>query len=66
MAPLAFIFPLRPFMSLPRFLLPLFPLLWAGAVWGLRRRWAHEVLIAVSAGLLGLLTVLFVNWYWVF
>jgi hypothetical protein len=65
-APLAFIFPLRPFMSLPRFLLPLFPILWAGAVWGLRRRWAHEVLIAVSAGLLVLLTVLFVNWYWVF
>jgi hypothetical protein len=24
------------------------------------------VVIAVSAGLLGLLTVLFVNWYWVF
>jgi hypothetical protein len=66
LAPLAFIFPLRPFMSLPRFLLPVFPLLWAGAVWGLRRRGVHEALVAVSAGLLALLTVLFVNWYYVF
>lgn len=65
-APLAFIFPLRPFMSLPRFLLPIFPILWAGAVWGLRRRGIHEVLVAVSAGLLALLTVLFVNWFYVF
>jgi hypothetical protein len=66
LAPLAFIFPLRPFMSLPRFLLPVFPLLWAGAVWGLRRRGVHEALVTVSAGLLALLTVLFVNWYYVF
>jgi Mannosyltransferase (PIG-V) len=66
LAPLSFIFPLRPFMSLPRFLLPVFPLLWAGAVWGLRRRGVHEAVVAVSAGLLALLTVLFVNWYYVF
>jgi Mannosyltransferase (PIG-V) len=66
LAPLSFVFPLRPFMSLPRFLLPVFPLLWAGAVWGLRRRGVHEVLVAVSAGLLALMTVLFVNWYFVF
>jgi Mannosyltransferase (PIG-V) len=66
LAPLSFIFPLRPFMSVPRFLLPVFPILWAGAVWGLRRRGIHEAVVAVSAGLLGLLTVLFVNWYYVF
>ena len=66
LAPLSFIFPLRPFMSVPRFLLPIFPILWAGAVWGLRRRGIHEVLVAASAGLLVLLTVLFVNWYYVF
>jgi Mannosyltransferase (PIG-V) len=66
LAPLSFIFPLRPFMSVPRFLLPIFPILWAGAVWGLRRRAIHEVLVAASAGLLVLLTVLFVNWYYVF
>jgi Mannosyltransferase (PIG-V) len=66
LAPLSFIFPLRPFMSMPRFLLVVFPLLWAGAVWGLRRRGVHEALVACSATLLGLLTVLFVNWYYVF
>jgi hypothetical protein len=66
LAPLAFIFPFRPFMSLPRFLLPVFPILWAGAVWGLRRRGVHEAVVAVSAGLLAVLTVLFVNWYYVF
>jgi hypothetical protein len=66
LAPLSFIFPLRPFMSMPRFLLVVFPLLWAGAVWGLRRRGVHEALVACSAALLGLLTVLFVNWYYVF
>jgi hypothetical protein len=66
LAPLSFVFPLRPFMSLPRFLLVVFPILWAGAVWGLRRRGVHEALVAVSAGLLAVLTVLFVNWYYVF
>jgi hypothetical protein len=66
LVPLWFIFPLRPFMSLPRFLLPIFPILWAGAVWGIRRRGVHEAIVAVSAGLLVLLTVLFVNWYYVF
>jgi mannosyltransferase PIG-V len=66
LAPLSFIFPLRPFMSVPRFVLPIFPILWAGAAWGLRRRGIHEVVVATSAGLLVLLTVLFVNWYYVF
>ena len=65
-APLSFIFEPRPYMSLPRFLLPLFPILWAGAVWAGRRRGVHEALMAASAGILGLLTVLFVNWYFVF
>ncbi|MGH2662040.1 MAG: mannosyltransferase family protein [Actinomycetota bacterium] len=66
LAPLSFIFEPRPYMSLPRFLLPLFPILWAGAVWAGRRRGVHEALVAVSAGILGLFTVLFVNWYFVF
>jgi hypothetical protein len=56
----------RPFMSLPRFLLVVFPLLWPWAVWAGRRRWIHETVVAVSAAFLGLLTVLFVNWYYVF
>jgi Mannosyltransferase (PIG-V) len=66
LVPLSFIFPLRPFMSLPRFLVVVFPILWAGAVWGLPRRGVHEALVACSAALLGLLSVLFVNWYYVF
>jgi hypothetical protein len=65
-APLSYVFLPRPFMSLPRFLLVVFPILWAGAVWAGRRRVVHEALLAVSSGLLALLTVLFVNWYYVF
>ena len=65
-APLSYVFLPRPFMSLPRFLLVVFPILWPWAVLGLRRRGVHEAVVAVSAGLLALLTVLFVNWYYVF
>jgi mannosyltransferase PIG-V len=65
-APLSYVFLPRPFMSLPRFLVVVFPILWAPAVVGGRRRWVHEVVLAASAGLLGLMTVLFVNWYYVF
>ncbi len=65
-APLSYVFLPRPFMSLPRFLLVVFPILWPWAVVGLRRRGLHEVAVAVSAGLLVLLAVLFVNWYYVF
>jgi Gpi18-like mannosyltransferase len=65
-APLSYVFLPRPFMSLPRFFLVVFPILWPWAVLGLRRRGVHEAVVAVSAGLLALLTVLFVNWYYVF
>jgi hypothetical protein len=65
-APLSYVFLPRPFMSLPRFLVVLFPLLWAPAVWAGRHRGVHEVVLAASAGLLVLMTVLFVNWYYVF
>lgn len=64
-APLLYIFPARPFMSLPRFLLPIFPLYWALARWG-ERRGVHEAIVATSAVLLGVMTLLFVNWYYVF
>lgn len=65
-APLSYVFLPRPFMSLPRFLVVVFPILWAAAVWAGRRRWVHEAVVAASSGLLVLLTVLFVNWYYVF
>jgi hypothetical protein len=66
LAPLSFIFEPRPFMSLPRFLLPVFPILWGFAVWTGRRRGAHEGVVGISAALLGVMTVLFLNWYYVF
>jgi Mannosyltransferase (PIG-V) len=66
LAPLAFIFADRPLMSFPRFALPLFPVYWAFARWTDRSRLRREVLIGASAGLMGLLFVLFANWYYVF
>jgi hypothetical protein len=53
-------------MSIPRFLLPLFPLLWGVAVWAERRKGVHEVYLAASGALLGVMLLLFVNWYYVF
>jgi mannosyltransferase PIG-V len=66
LAPLSLVFSPRPFMSLPRFLLAVFPLFWAAAVWAGRRAGVDEAVVAVSAAGLGLMTVLFVNWYFVF
>ena len=63
--PLSLIFGGRPFMSLPRFTLVIWPLFWGLAY--LAKRWnAHEAIVACSAVLLGLFTVLHVNWYWIF
>jgi hypothetical protein len=66
LAPLSLVFAPRPFMSLPRFLLAVFPLFWAAAVWAGRRRGVHETVVGVSAAGLGVMTFLFVNWYYVF
>lgn len=63
--PLSLIFGGRAFMSMPRFVLPIFPLFWAFA--RLAKRFnANDLIVAVSAAGLGLLTVLFVNWYYIF
>jgi Mannosyltransferase (PIG-V) len=64
LVPLSFVFEGRPLMSLSRFVLPIFPLFWAAASWTARYR-TREVWVGVSAAGLGLMTVLFVNWYWV-
>lgn len=66
LAPLSFVFPGRPLMSLPRFALPLFPIFWAFAVAVQRRRVPHAAVVSVGAAGLGLLTVLYVNWYYIF
>jgi hypothetical protein len=66
--PLSFIFVDRPLMSMPRFVLPLFPAFWAGAdlaesVRPPIPRWALAAVGAVGVGVLSLLTV---NWYYIF
>ncbi|MDQ4143955.1 MAG: hypothetical protein M3198_09475 [Actinomycetota bacterium] len=63
--PLAFIFEARPFMSVPRFTVVIWPLFWALARFGQRYN-AHAAIVACSAVGLGLFTTLFVNWYWIF
>ena len=64
--PLTFIFEGRPLMSMPRFLLPLFPAFWGASE--LLRRWRVPRVAAgvVGAVGLGLLVPLFVNWYYIF
>jgi Mannosyltransferase (PIG-V) len=63
--PLTLIYADRPFMSLPRFAVVVWPIYWAMSK--AADRWnIHTAMTAVSASLLGLFTVLFVNWYWIF
>jgi hypothetical protein len=66
LAPLSFIFASRPLMSVPRFALPLFPVYWSAARWTEGSRGRHELILVASAMLLGVLLLLFVNWYYVF
>jgi mannosyltransferase PIG-V len=64
--PLSYVFEGRPLMSMPRFLLPLFPAFW-GLELGLERLHVPRtpVLVAEAAGL-GILSVLTVTWYYIF
>ena len=64
--PLSFVFADRPLMSMPRFVLPLFPAFWALAELTERWRIPQKAVAAVGAAGLGLLVVLFVNWYYIF
>jgi hypothetical protein len=63
--PLTVAFDGRPFLSMPRFVVVVFPLFWALAA--LSARWrVHDAVVAASACGLGLLSLLYVNWYFVF
>jgi hypothetical protein len=64
--PLFYVFASRPLMSMPRFLLPLFPGFWAIVELGERWRVPRAAILTVSAVGLGCLVVLFVNWYYIF
>lgn len=64
--PLSFVFEDRTLMSMPRFVLVVFPTLWAGAELAERHRVPRWALAAVGAVGIGLLSVLTVNWYYVF
>jgi hypothetical protein len=66
LAPLCMVFDARPLMSFPRFLLPLFPLFWAGARATERKYLPQALVVGASAAGLGLMTALFVNSYYVF
>ena len=63
--PLASMFAARPLIAYTRYALPVFPIYWAFAAWTSGRRAAHEVVVVTAAALLGLMTLLFVNWYYV-
>jgi len=63
--PLGSMFGARPLIAYARYALPVFPIYWAFAKWTEGRRAVHEVAVSVSAALLGLMTLLFVNWYYV-
>lgn len=64
--PLSMVWGDRPLMSMPRFALLLFPVFWVLADLTIKRRIPHTLVIAVSSAGLALLTVLFVNNYFVF
>jgi hypothetical protein len=66
LVPLAYPFPSRPLLSVPRFVVVIFPAFWILADLVERRRLPRAALVAAFAGGLSLLTVLFVNWYDIF
>jgi Gpi18-like mannosyltransferase len=64
--PLCLVFADRPLMSMPRFALTLFPAFWAGAELADRLRVPRWGLAAAGAAGLGALSVLTINWYYIF
>ncbi len=62
--PLSFAVPARPLLSLPRFVIVLFPVAWIGALW-LQRRWWFRGVLAASVGGWIALSVGFMNWHFV-
>jgi hypothetical protein len=63
--PLSYPVPAQPLMSLPRFLLVLFPLTIASAMWLSSHPRAQRPLIALSALLMVVFVAQFATWHWV-
>ena len=63
--PLLLVFGGRPFMSLPRFVLVIWPLFWALGAFADKFN-ARDLVVGASAAGLGIMSLLFVNWYFVF
>ncbi len=63
--PLSYPVPAQPLMSLPRFLLVLFPLTIASAMWLSTHPRAQRPLIALSALLMVVFVAQFATWHWV-
>jgi hypothetical protein len=59
-------YPDRPLLSDPRFVLVVFPGFWVLASWTEHRKISRDLVVACFATLLGLLLVLFINWYDIF
>ncbi len=64
--PLSYAWDGRPLMSFPRFAVVVFPIFWAFATWTRKSEVAHAMAVASSAVLLGIMTLLFAGWYYVF
>ena len=64
--PLSYPFPPRPLLSMPRFVVVIFPAFWVMADAAERRRIPHTAIVASFAAGFALLSVLFVNWWYIF
>ena len=66
LVPLAYAWPVRPLLSMPRFVLVLFPAFWVIARAVERERLPRALVVATFAGGYALLGALFVTWWDVF
>lgn len=64
--PLSYPFPSRPLLSMPRFVVVIFPAFWVMADAVERRRISHTAIVTGFAMGYGLLAVLFMNWWYIF
>lgn len=64
--PLVYVWPARPLLSMPRFVVVIFPAFWVLARAAERRRLPATAVVAVFAAGYALLATLFVNWWDVF